>query len=50
MSEPTESKRLNLDVDLDPDITQDEMADDAGALEMERARQMLEDVPPHHGS
>jgi hypothetical protein len=50
MSRSTEPKRLNLDVDLDPDITQDEMSDDAGAHEMERSRQMLDDVPPHHGS
>jgi hypothetical protein len=49
MSEPTHSpKPLDLDVDLDPDLTQDELSHDAAGEQRERTQQMLEDVPPHH--
>jgi hypothetical protein len=51
MSESTSvPRRLILDVDLDPDITQDEMSHDGGAHESEHSRQLIDDVPPHHGA
>lgn len=50
MPEPEKKKRLELDVDLDPAVTSDELADPAQSDERARVRSLIEDVPPHHGS
>ena len=43
-------KKLRLDVDLDPSVTSDELADPQDGQEKQRMASLLEDVPPHHGS
>lgn len=48
--QPEPKKRLDLDVDLDPSVTSDELADPSEAEDKKRMRSLLDDVPPHHGS